>query len=144
MPGIRKWHNFILGSSLEGGFFSYLDSTVYHWHNFTLASYNRRLILIAMGASLLVFFIYALFHNYILLFLPVGAELIQPIENASSILVNTSSTTTSVAVPTAQPTQKIDLSITQSIKTIQTRRISSIIGTLASPDSISSWWVPQN
>jgi hypothetical protein len=126
----------------------YLDSTVYH--NFTLAPYyslrRLRVLLVAMGASLLVFIIYALFHNYILLFLPVGAKFQQPIAdaNASSILVSTSSTTTSTVVPTTQPTQKIDPSITQSIKTVQTRRIGSIIGSLTSPDSISSWWVPRN
>lgn len=148
MPEINK------SVSLEGGFscsgshplgFRYLDSTV--CHNFTLASYYRRLLLVAMGASLLVFIIYALFHNYILLFLPVDAKFQQPIAdaNASSILVSTSSSTTSTVtvVPTTQPTQTIDPSITQSIKTIQTRRISSIIGTMSSPNSISSWCVPR-
>lgn len=107
-------------------------------------AYYRRLLLVAMGASLLVFIIYAaLFHNYILLFLPVGAEFQHPIEdaNTSSILVSSPSTTTSTAVtvPTPQPTQIFDSSITQSIKTIQTRRTSSIIGTIKSPKSISSW-----
>lgn len=112
----------------------------------TLA-YYRRLLLVAMGASLLVFIIYAaLFHNYILLFLPVGAEFQQLIAdaNSSSILVSPSSTTTSTAVPTAQSMQNVDSSITQSIKTIQTRRISSIIGTIKSPKSISAWWVLRN
>jgi hypothetical protein len=93
-----------------------------------------------------VFIIYAaLFHN-ILLFLPVGAKFQQPIANAnaSSILDSTPSSTTSTAVPIAHPTQKIDPSITQSIKTIQARRITSIIGALSSSNSISSWWVPRN
>jgi hypothetical protein len=100
-----------------------------------------------MGASLLVFIIYAtLFHNYLLLFLPVGAEFQKLIAdaNASSILVSTPSTSTSTVVPTALPSKKIDPSITQSIKTIQTRRISAIIETLKSPKSISSWWVLRN
>ena len=110
----------------------------------TLALYYRRLLLVAMGASFLVFIIYAaLFHDYILLFLPVGAEFQQLAAdaNASSMLVSPPSTTTSTVVPTAQPMQKIDPSITQSIKTIHTRRISSIIGSVKSPKSISSWWV---
>lgn len=123
-----------------------LESRVYHY--LTLAPYNRRLrvLLVAMGTSLLVFIIYALFHNYILLSSPVGAKFQQPIAdaNANSILDSTPSSATSTVVLTAQPTQTIDPSITQSIKTIRTRRISSIIGALTSPNSISSWWVPRN
>ena len=111
----------------------------------TLALYYRRLLLVAMGASLLVFIIYAtLFHSYILLFLPVGAKFQQPIvdANASSILVSTSSTTTSSLVPTVSP--KIDLSANQSIKTIRTRRINSIMKSVKSAKSIPSWWVLRN
>ena len=113
---------------------------------YTLAPLNlRRLLLLGMGASFLVFIIYAaLFHNYLLLFLPVGAKFQQPIENANTSSILVSTTSTSTVVPTAQPTQTIDPSIIQSIKTIQTRRISSIIKSLKSPNSISSWWVLRN
>lgn len=90
--------------------------------------------------------IYALFHNYILSISPVGAKFQQPIAdaNANSILDSTSFSTTSTVVSAALPTQKIDLSITQSIKTLQTRRINSIIGALTSPKPISSWCVLRN
>ena len=93
---------------------------------------------------LLVFIIYAaLFHNYTLLFLPVGAEFQELIADAdaSSILASPPSTMTSTVVPTAQ---KFDSSITQSIRTIQTRRITSIITSIKSSKSITSWWVLRN
>lgn len=143
MSEVRKWQNFILGS-LEGEFlqepgfpsFVYLDSTVYP--NFTLALFYRRLLVVAMGASLL-FIIYAtLFHNYILLFLPVGAEF-QQIEDAIASSIPVSTRSTSTVVPTAQPKPNFDLSIAQDIETMQVRRINSIIGNLKSPSSIPSW-----
>ena len=132
---IPYWYQETLG-------FLYLDFTVYH--NFTLAYYYRRLLLVAMGASLLLFIIYAaLFHNYILLFLPVGAEF-QQIEDAIASSIPVSTRSTSTVVPTAQPKPNFDLSIAQDIETMQVRRINSIIGNLKSPSSIPSWWVLRN
>jgi hypothetical protein len=98
-----------------------------------------------MQKGLLVFIIYTLFYHSILLFLPVGAKFQQPTVDASTP-DSTPSSGTPVVVPTStiQPTQTIDPSTAQNIKSIQTRRISSIIGALPSPGSISSWWVPRN
>lgn len=89
----------------------------------------------------LVVIIYTLFFNYTLLLLPVGAKFQQLIADPSvSSIPDRPSSGTPTAVPTTQPTQT---SITQDIQSIQTRRINSILSSIPSPNSISSWWVSQ-
>ena len=141
-----------------------LTSTWFNWILWDSATPKNLCIRFSRNAGgLLLFIIYTLSHNHILSFLPVGAKFLHPIvastslinaqpsstlsssishfplANASNMNNTMSSSGTSTVTPASQPIQTIDSTIAQDIKSIQARRISSIIGAMSSSSHISSW-----